>query len=396
MTQPERIIKARMKVILTAPFFGSLLMRLRMIPDDSVPTFCTNGKVIRYNQAFCASLNDAELRGVLVHEVAHCALGHLWRMGLRHPMKWNIACDYAINVMLDDYARETATGNGGRAPWELPEGGCLDPQFRGMASEDIYNQLPEPITISITVGGGDGKGKPGSGQPSCGEFEAPGTEGGGKESPAGAAELEREWKVAVTQAATVAKMRGQLPACLSRLVTELLEPKVPWREVLREFIREKSRDDYCWQHPNRRYVTAGVILPSLHSERMGRLVCAVDTSGSITDRVLAEFQAEIQAALDECAPECIEVIYCDAAVSGVQEFSPGDAVRLQPQGGGGTDFSKVFEHIAEKEDDPVCLIYLTDLCGRFPDTEPEYPVLWAATEMHPVPFGQVVEVKESR
>lgn len=402
MTQADRIIKARMGVILSAPFFGSLLMRLKMVRDDSVPTFCTDGRQIKYSEAFAGTLSDAELRGVLVHEVCHCAQGHLWRMGQREPQRWNMAIDYAVNGMLDGYVAEerkrTEQQNGsGRfvAPRELPKGenaGLVDHAYDGLSSEEIYARLPE------ASGGGSAPPTPGNGgaEPrkgaSPGEIEQPAEDDAsadGQPSPS----LEDEWKVAVTQAATVAKMRGQLPASLARLVGELLEPKVPWRQVLREFIRQQARDDYSWRKPNRRYLPQGVVLPSLHSERMGRLAIGVDTSGSIDDRTLSEFAAEIQAALDECQPEAVEVIYCDARVNGIEEFQPGDVVRLSPKGGGGTAFTKVFEYIDGKDEAPVCLIYLTDLCGTFPKTEPEYPVLWAATENGKVPFGQVVALR---
>lgn len=188
-------------------------------------------------------------------------------------------------------------------------------------------------------------------------------------------------------------MAGALPGSLQRLVGELLAPRVPWRQVLREFIRQQCRDDYTFAHPNRRYSSARVVLPSLHSERMGRLAIGVDTSGSITQRVLEEFQAEIQAALDECQPETIEVIYCDAAVRGTQEFTPGDVVRLDAKGGGGTKFAPVFAHIAAQGEEPVACVYLTDGCGPMPDQEPEFPVLWASTERTSFPFGQVVAVR---
>jgi predicted metal-dependent peptidase len=385
-SQAERISRARMAVILDAPFFGSLLMRLRMIEDPSVETFCTNGKVIRYSPEFAASLDDAELRGVLVHEVCHCAQGHLWRMGSRDPQKWNVAADYAINTLLESYVAEQKQAfeakhgsNRFLPPWALSKGGLIDPAFKNLSSEEIYARLPD--------GPNSGGGSAGGQAVGPGQFEAP------DEDPAAPTTSEQDWKIAVTQAATVQKMQGKLPASLQRFVEELLEPKVPWREVLREFVRQHARDDYSFRRPNRRYAGNGVMLPSLYSERMGRLAIGVDTSGSITDEVLAEFQAEIQAALDECQPECVEVIYCDAAVNGVQEFLPGDAVRLTPKGGGGTDFTPVFEHICQSGSDPVACIYLTDGYGTFPEKEPAYPVLWATTASEEFPWGQVVAVK---
>lgn len=397
MNQPDRIDQARIAVILASPFFGSLLMRLKMERDDSKETFCTNGRRIAYNEDYCATLSDSELRGVLVHEVAHCAQGHLWRSGGREPERWNHATDYSINNFLTKFIEEerAAVGSAYITPWTLPKGVLLDPQYADLCSEEIYNRLPKGKPKD--EGGGAGEGAGAKGPPSCGEFEQPEKdEGDGK--PTFGDALEAEWQVAVTQAATVAKMRGELPSSLQRMIGDLLEPKVPWRQALREFIRIHAKDDYCWSRPNRRYLAQGVILPSLHSERMGRIVFGVDTSGSIDADTLAEFASEIQAALDECRPEAMDVIYCDAAVNGTREFLPGDAVKLEPLGGGGTRFAPVFEHIAKMEEAPVCCIYLTDGHGSFPAKEPDYPVLWALRDRHSpkppkFPFGEVVAVK---
>lgn len=389
-TTADRLTKARMSIILASPFWGALLMRLPITRDDSIPTFCTNGKSIRYNEEFAQELSDDELRGVLVHEVSHCAQGHLWRQGMRDANKWNRACDYQVNLMLTDYAAEderafrAKQANSARyvPPWKIPTCGLLNPQYAGKSAEDIYNLLPDDD--------GRDKGVNGSGI-SPGAFDP----GEGSSS----AELEAEaadWKMAVTQAATGARMQGNLPGSIERLIGELLQPKVSWREVLREFIRQKAKDDYCWARPNRRYSGHTCILPSLYSERMGRIAIAVDTSGSISAENLAEFQAEIQCALDECQPESIQVIYCDARVNGVDQFTPGDTVQLRPMGGGGTRFTPVFDYIdsdAESDEPPVCLIYLTDGLGSFPDHEPDYPVLWASTYREEYPFGQVVEIK---
>ena len=423
MNQSERIASARMGVILASPFFGSLLMRLRMERDDTKPTFCTNGRAIKYNEDFAASLSDAELRGVLVHEVAHCAQGHLWRIGQRDPKQWNVATDYAINNFLTAFIAEEhkafETQNGGGktyiAPWELPKGGLVNSQFSGMCSEEIYNRLPKNPEGETGRGRDGEKGTGGASSPSlptskspspahsCGEFEQPPKDGDGDGESLSTlnpqpSTLQADWQVAVTQAATVAKMRGNLPASIARMIGELLEPKVPWRQVLREFIRQRARDDYSWQRPNRRYLHQGVVLPSLYSERMGRIVFGVDTSGSIDKETLIEFAAEIQAALDECQPEVMEVIYCDAEVNGAREFLPGDAVKLEPLGGGGTRFAPVFDHIEKMDAAPVCCIYLTDGHGSFPPKEPEYPVLWAWRDKHSpkprhFPFGEVVVVK---
>ena len=401
VNQAERIDRARMDVILAAPFFGSLLMRMPMVRDDRKQTFCTDGKTIAYNDAYAATLDDAQLRYILAHEVLHPALGHLWRCGERDMEKWNEAADYTVNEMLDAYAAEdrAAAPDPSRyvPPWKAFRGALINPAFFGLDAETIYARLPKNCGKRKADCGKKDSDSPQSAignpqsAPSPGEFEKgadDGADGEGEEFS------EDEWKLAVTQAATIARMQGKLPGSIARLVRELLAPKVPWRDVLREFIRVLAKDDYCWSRPNRRYAHTGFMLPSLHSERMGRLAIGVDTSGSIDDEILRVFASEIQAALDECQPERIDVIYCDARVQSTEEYVPGDAVTLKNcKGGGGTKFEPVFQHIEDFEEPPVALIYLTDLEGSFPAHAPDYPVLWASIKNRPYPFGEVVSVQ---
>lgn len=342
-------------------------MRLPTRATDAIPTFCTDGAEILYNPGFLARLTDPELRFVLAHEVMHCAQNHLTRKGNRDMAKWNYACDYAVNLLLADYIKDCG---GQKPPWSVPADALLDQNFRDLSAEEIYARLPDSA----------------GGYPqSPGAFVEPVSE-------TKAMELEQDWTIAVAQAITVARMQGSVPDSLSRFVDQVLQPKVSWREVLREFFRAQTRDDYAWSRPNRRYVGHGLVMPSLYAERMGRLVIAVDTSGSINDTTLAEFQAEIQSALDDCSPESIEVLYCDAQINGRDEFYPGDAVHLRAIGGGGTDFCPVFDHIRDSHGDPVALVYLTDGYGSFPKQEPSYPVLWATIGTQQFPFGRVVSV----
>ncbi len=393
MTLSDRLTKARASIVLDAPFFGSCLLKLPTLPDPTVPTFCTNGKRILYNPDFAASLNDAEIRGVLVHEVGHVVFGHLWRMEARDRRAWNIATDYAINQLLDDYAAEARLNNR-PVPWELPKGGLLDPAQRGKSSEEIYSQLPKD------PGGGSGSGNGASGsspssaissQPSsCGEFTAP------ELSPTDQAQLEADWKISVTQAAQAAKMCGNCPGVIQRLVQDLIAPRLPWRDLVRNFLRTLARDDYSWTRPNPRFAHTGFLLPSLRSERVQPIVVVIDTSGSISQDDLTVFASESQACLDEAQTEEIVVLYCDTRINGDPvRFRPGDRVTFDMRGGGGTDFNPPFAWVDEHLDDPPAgLVYLTDGCAPPPNASPEYPVLWAihGNARYNPPFGDICTI----
>lgn len=371
----QAIIRARTNLVMMEPFFGTLAIRLQLEADPSCHTAWTNGTRIGFNPTWINTLTPHQLRGLICHEVLHVTNGHPWRRGHRdhddeRHVKWNHACDYAINPIIKD------------AKHELPAGGLFDKKFVGLSAEAIYNKLPDN-----PGGGGQGSGQ-GNGLPTDEVRDAP--------NPQEAAQQQSEWQVAVRQAAQVAKMRGRLPASLERLLGELLRPKIDWKAELRRFVQQAARNDYTWRKPNSRYIHAGLYLPSLYSEEMQPIVVAVDTSGSIGRDDLRAFASEITAIAQECRPSRIHVLYIDTKVQKAEEFEPGDLIDLKPAGGGGTDFRPAFDWIEESQTEAACLIYLTDMAGNFPSAEPDYPVLWVSTSDYQAPFGQTLRLDIDR
>ena len=377
-TQFDRIKKQTVEIILTHPFFASLLLRLKLIEDNEQPTFCTDGKELRYNADFARSLPDDIVRGVLAHEVLHPALGHPWRVGSRNLRLCNIAADHVVNIFLTEYNEGFAV-----PPFPLPEGAVCDMRFKGMAMEAIYTVLENE-----QVDGLDGSGR----TPTTGEFTEGKEDGDGDGKSTGpGTKLERinDWANATVQAAHAAAMMGKAPACVSRLVESAVRPVVPWHAILRRFVSETSQEDYDWTKADRRFLP-DFYLPDLHSESTGELVFAIDTSGSVSDDMLSQFLAEADETLATVRPSKLVLIQCDAAVQDVAEFTPGDRVTAKLKGGGGTDFAPIFEEITKRQLSPLCVIVLTDLYGDFPKTAPDYPVLWVTYGGDSVPFGEVV------
>ena len=188
--------------------------------------------------------------------------------------------------------------------------------------------------------------------------------------------------------------RGKLSGGLGRLVSQALEPKADWKEILREFISRFAKNDYSWAVPNRRFIAQGLYLPGLRSEELGDMVVAVDTSGSIGPVVLNAFAAELQGML-EAYDVSITIVYHDAVICHTQTWKSSDGpLVLEPKGGGGTSHIPVFQWVEETGMDPSCLVALTDMYSQFPDKGPAYPVLWASISHGiPAPFGQLVEIQ---
>ncbi len=387
MSATGKMQKARIALILQEPFFGALLLNLKSMEDRDgkvCETMATDGKSLWWHTAFVDSLSEREVKTVLAHEVLHCALLHPLRRGTREPKRWNIACDHAVNLQLED-CNEMARGKGKTEPFPWPKLEIFcDTDFAGISAEEIYNRLPRDGGNDENGQGTSGKGSQGDSEGMGGVRDVPGDEAEKKEQ-------EASWKVAMVQAVAAAKMAGNLPAGIKRLVDDTLHPPARWQDILRELVQDRANDDYSWTRPNPRYAHTGFILPSLYSQRLGRIAVAVDTSGSIDEELLNRFLGELEGICAECRPSSVTLIDCDTEVNSVRECDPSDPLPRDFAGGGGTDFRPVFERVAE--DPPVCLIYFTDLDGTFPEHEPSFPVFWATYNTgKTAPFGVTVKL----
>lgn len=393
------ISAARSRLVLSkdacSAFFAALALRLEAQPAWDLPTLATDGERLLFNPDYALSLSEREVVGVVAHEVLHCALGHHARRGLREPLRWNIACDLAVNPVL--------LGAG----FALPPGRLLPGEGEfvgwpsGLSAEEYYARLPDNGEQSSDESGeGDSPGSSEEGGSGISRGDDPGACGSVQDAGDGSAAVqqasEARWQVAVAQAARIAKTRGKgdVPAGLACAIDEILQPRVPWREVLREFLIRMARNDYRWNRPNRRFVARGLYLPSLAGESLGEVVVAVDTSGSINQAELDRFAAEMQGILDAYDVH-LTVLYHDTDVSKIVEWSPSDGpITLNAHGGGGTSHRCVFEWLEEHGIDPNCVICLTDLYTAFPAASPSYPVLWAVIgdcRTQP-PFGKRVSI----
>ena len=403
----KKISNARAGLIMDQPFFGTLSLKLKVVEaPHRTETMSTNGIELIYNPKFVEELPLDQLKGVIVHEIMHCVLDHTSRRDYRDHDYWNCAADFAINPILLD------------AGFKLPDP-LVDPAFRGMTAEQIY-----PIIAKKKKGNDDGKGDPDDGkgdsqkskdnQPKsqknqskgnsqcqdpggCGGVHDPVNKQGKILTKSEKDELSADWKIATAQAQQQAKAIGSMPAGLERFINELFETKVDWKAILREFIEKIAKNDYSWRFPNKRYAHLGMYLPSLFSEELGTIIIGVDTSGSVGKRELDQFASEITSVLHDFPKLEVEVVYCDTRVTNTENFRFEDLpLTLHAKGGGGTRFTPVFNWVKDNDIQPKCLIYFSDMwCHDFPDTPPEYPVLWARTQKGSndhVPFGETIDV----
>jgi predicted metal-dependent peptidase len=378
----RKITAARTALVLDQPFFGVLALRLRLVEDPSQPTAWVDGRSLGYNPSFVEGLSHSGLVALIAHEVMHCACGHPWRRGQRDAQRWNVACDHAVNPILDD------------AGFTLPAGEKRVAEFRGKGAEWIYDRLPAPEQQDDQD---DQEGAEGAEQGQDAGQDDPGDApcelGEVRDAPAEASEdsaTDGDWQAAVQQAARVAASQGKLGGGLDRFAESCAAPRVDWRSALHRWVQQTASADYAWSRPSTRYLARGLYLPALRSEAMGPLVVALDTSGSIDAVLLAQFEAELRSIVDEMQPARVVVLCCDTAIRARSEFEPGAPVELRPIGGGGTQFEPVFDAVAEMDEQPACVVFFTDLRPWSWPAEPEVPVLWAATQPGAAPFGEVL------
>jgi predicted metal-dependent peptidase len=371
MEASKIMAKARTHLMLRQPFFGSLALRLQLIEDTEIKTMATDGKSIRYNPDFVQLHQIDEIEGVIAHEVMHVAMCHHLRMGDRDHEKWNVATDYAINLVVVD------------SGLKIPECGLLDRQYEGLAAETIYARLPQE-DLPEEGGAWDF----GSVTQQTGEDGSALTE---SEINAAAEEVQ----IAVLQAHQAAKAAGKEPAHIEGLIKEMSKPKVDWRDKLRAFLAGDQPDDYTWRHPNRKfYGTYGIYMPSVNHYGVGHVGVIADVSGS-TQSVLKQFLAELNRLTEDMRPESVTVIGCDSKVQSVNTYYSGELIEeLDSTGGGGTRMTPAFDWINENAPHVDSVVCLTDLyIWDFPE-EPDYPVLWVSTGDDSAPFGEVVMARD--
>ena len=351
----DRVVKERTKLLVAQPFFGVLAMRLELIETTDIETSATDGKQLLFNPDFIKPLTPHQLRGLIAHEVLHCAYQHMLRRGERDPLKWNIACDYAINAHLL------------QSNFILPDEGLYNPDFANMTAEQIYNALPDEN----------------EGCSWCQLKDAPGDN---------QVTLQNEWDIAVRNAIETAKAVGKLPAAIQQQLKDVLDPVMDWREILWPFFTNLSDVDYSWRKPNRAYISEDEYLPSMKSDALGPVAVCIDTSGSITTAELNQFWAEIYDIVRMQQPKEVHIVSCDTQVHQSYTYTPDEFPEdpIDLVGGGGTRFSPAIDTVQRNYSDVEAIVYLTDLGSDDFGDSPDSPVIWVSTDKtKTAPYGEV-------
>lgn len=383
MTEEDRIKKAHialMKHPETALYSGVMMMGETSIDESPSVTAYTDGVNKRYGRLFLQKVcpDQLEVNGLVLHENLHISLRqmvHNRDLFLEDMKRANKAADFVVNSIIMNLKDKTLA--------KLPEGGCYDPKYDNMNMREVYRLLEKE-----EGDGGGGEGNPtrgGEGNESGGgDYQFDEHDVSDKMTPEQMKEMDARIDRALREGALLA---GRLGVDIPRHITEMLEPKVNWRDALRDFVTSscKGKDEFTWRKFNRRLLPNDIYLPTVESETIGEVVVAIDTSGSIGERELNEFAGELMSICEAVEPEAVRVLWWDTKVHGEQKFRPDSYASLgsmlKPQGGGGTAVSCVPKYINKHDIKAECIIVFTD---GYVESDVEWdiptPTLWLVTQ----------------
>jgi predicted metal-dependent peptidase len=389
----EKLILARVGLLLRHPFFGNLATRMKLIDaSEWCATLATDGRNFYYNCEFVDKLKPKEAEFGFAHEVLHNVFDHMGRRDSRDPQLSNIAADYAANQILVDEKI-------GQVPSWIKI--FQDNKYRGKSYEEIYDELYEKAE-KIDIGSlgelldehlddGDGDGN------SDGD-----TEGNGSGRPRLTAEEKKAIKDEIKEAMVAAAQAagaGRVPAGVARLINDFTEPKMDWREMLRMNIQSIIKSNFSFNRPNRKSQHCGAILPGLMNEETIDVSVAIDMSGSISDKQAKDFISEVKGIMDEYKDFKLDLWCFDTAVYGYKQFTGDNSdeiMEYECKGGGGTDFEANWEFMKEQGIEPKRFIMFTDgyPCGSWGDEEYcETLFIVHGNDSIISPFGQTAHYK---
>jgi predicted metal-dependent peptidase len=344
----DKIIVARVGLLLRHPFFGNLATRLQIKEaSDWLPTAATDGRHIYFNREFFTPLTTKQVEFVIAHEILHAVFDHMGRNEGRDRKIWNIAADYCVNGQL---TRDRI----GEVPSEIQI--FHDAKYYGWSAEQVYDEIYEKYDdeeldalgqlLDEHVDWGDQDGSGGKPQYSKDELK----------------KIRDEMREAVMQAAQAAGA-GNIPASVARMIKDLTEPKMNWREILRQQIQSTIKNDYTFMRPNRKGWHMSAILPGTNYDETIDICVAIDMSGSIGDEQAKDFLTEIKGIMEEYKDFKIKLWCFDTQVYNEADFdgySMDNFVDYEPMGGGGTEFDCNWEYMKEHNITPKKFIMFTD------------------------------------
>lgn len=381
----DKLVTARIGLLLKHPFFGNMASRMNLIDGSEwCDTLATDGRNFYYNLEFVDKLKPKETEFGFAHEVLHNIFDHLGRFGERNKQLSNIAADYAVNQILKDEKI-------GEVPSFIKI--FQDNKYRSWSFEQIYEDLYQKCDkIDLSKLGelldehldGEGEGEDGNGRPVLTAEERK--------------QIRDEIKEAMIAAAQSAGA-GRVPAGVRRLIGDITEPKMDWKQMLQMNIQSIVKNNYSFSRFNRKSQHSGAILPGLLNENTIDVSVAIDMSGSISNQQAKDMISEVAGIMGQFSDFKIRLWCFDTQVYSYAEFTQDNACELddyEVKGGGGTLFEANYQFMKDNEIEPKLFIMFTDgyPCGSWGDADYcETLFIIHGTDKIVAPFGQTAHYK---
>lgn len=370
MDNSEKISRAKAKLLVDYPLFGTLASKLELVKNDDIQAFLSDGIKLEYNSDFMSEASIAELEFVFANGAMHASMSYANRKNNRSGWLWQLSSDYAINDML--------VQNG----LDRPHQAHYSERFKDLYAEEIYAELKADILRDEL------------------EYEADDPDdvnnNNKSENENSQTEIEQELSEQLFEEFSQHILQKEqdsydFPTSLERFFKLKSSSKIDWRDELRDAVDKFVKDDYMLMPPNKKFLSQGIYLPSSTSETFN-LVIAIDSSGSIDEVLLEEFLSEINSMTLHIPKYKIDLLVCDDKIRSHKEFYSPEVLDVDVQGGGATDFRAVYEFIDKELFDVKLLLYFTDLDGIFPKEIPNYEVKWISPKIEDIPFGEIIQI----
>ena len=392
MSVKLKISKAKAKLLVNYPLFGTIASKLELILNNDIQSFKSDGIKLEYNSDFFHNLEISQMEFVFANGAMHASLAYESRKNNRSGWLWQLATDYAINDMLVE--------NG----MDRPNEAHYSKRFEGMYAEEIYAQLKDDILsgdVNLESSNESNQSSEVNGLEESSLCNNSNKETSNQikqtqlnqklqkqdsQQQIQSEELFEEFAKAIFEAEI---KNGEIIQGIDRFFSLNYNGKIDWRDKLKIAIDRFYKDDYILIPPNKKFLHLGIYLPSCKTQRF-KLVIAVDSSGSVDEELLNLFLSELNFLMNMISNYQIELLVCDDKIQSHKTFYSGDILEVDLKGGGATDFRPVFEFIEDNIIDIKLLLYFTDLDGIFPEVNPNYEVKWVCLKEKHTPFGELI------
>lgn len=392
------LTNARNELYLNFRYLDIALSSFEYAADRAIPGIETDGFVIYYQPEYLFSLYQQKrvsINRAYLHMVFHCLFCHMDSRGTRAAEYWNLACDIAIESILDSFYVKSVYRH--QSPYRREIYGRLSEKLKVLTAEGIYKCLQD---MNLTVS---------QYEKMAAEFYVDShTRWEQDKSPNIPMERQTKWQNTREKMETEMESFGENDAESSKNLLDQVKienrERYDYRKFLRKFavLREvpeidpDSFDYVFYTYGMSLYKNMPLIEPLETKEvfKIEDFVIVIDTSMSVSGELVQNFLQETYGVLSESESyfrkinihilQCDEEIRSDVTITSREEMEDY-MEHFTLNGFGGTDFRPAFEYVNGLLNKGAFkklrgLLYFTDGKGIYPVKMPPYDTAFVFME----------------